>query len=234
MVDGIQAFIHQRGRANGSAGTRRATGAYYWLKNDRLVLPDRSQFASQSAYTHTALHELGHPTGHPSRLNRPTLKEHGGFGSEDYAREELRTEIVAMMTGEKLGVGHEARHGVRQLVDQALENDPREIRAAAVEAQRMSDWLLARERDRTVEEEQHRDGPDAGGTARTPSRETSPDRGDGAPVLPDAGDGVSGHLDDARGADAAQPLTAGLAQRAVPGDADREDSSRSQDMGPSR
>ena len=60
------------------------------------MLPDRSEFASQPASTHTALHELGHPTGHPTRLNRPPLNERGGFGSEDYAREELRTEIVAM------------------------------------------------------------------------------------------------------------------------------------------
>ena len=34
-----------------------------------------------------------------------------------------------------------------------VENDPREIRAAAVDAQRMSDWLLARERDRTPVED---------------------------------------------------------------------------------
>ena len=228
-----EALIKASGvRVDHVAGDR----AYYSLKDDRVVLPDRSQFASQSAYTHTALHELGHATGHPSRLNRPTLKEHGGFGSEDYAREELRAEIAAMMTGEKVGVGHEPRHGTAYVSSwiKALENDPREIRAAAVDAQRMSDWLLARERDRTVEEEQHRGGSDAGGTARTPGRETSPDRGDGAPVLPDAGGGVAGQLDDARGADAAQPLTTGLAQRAAPGDADREDSSRTQDTGPSR
>ena len=64
-----------------------------------MVLPDRSQFESQSAYTHTALHELGHATGHPNRRNRPTLVKHGGFGSETYAREELRAEIAAIMTG---------------------------------------------------------------------------------------------------------------------------------------
>ena len=141
-----------------------------------------------------------------------------------------------MMTGEKLGVGHEPRHGTAYVSSwiKALENYPREIRAAAVDAHRIPDWLLTRERGRTVEEEQRRDGPDACGTARTPSRETSPDRGDGAPVLLDAGGGVTGQLDDARGADAVQPLTAGFAQRAMPGDADREDSSRSQDTGPSR
>ena len=83
------------------------------------MLPDRSQFESPSAYTHTGLYELGHATGHPDRLNRPTLVKHGGFGSEDYAREELRAEIAAMMTGEQLGVGRaSARYRVRQLVDQ--------------------------------------------------------------------------------------------------------------------
>ena len=102
--------------------------AYYNLKDDRLVLPERSQFPSVDAYTHTALHELGHATGHPSRLNRPTLVDHGGFGTETYAREELRAEIAAMMTGEQLGVGHEPRHGTAYVSSwiKALENDPKE------------------------------------------------------------------------------------------------------------
>ena len=144
-----EALIRSTGvRVDHVAGDR----AYYSLKDDRVVLPDRSQFESQSAYTHTALHELGHATGHPDRLNRPTLVNHGGFGSEAYAREELRAEIAAMMTGEQLGVGHEPRHGTAYVSSwiKALENDPKEIRAAAVDAQRMSDWLMARERERSM------------------------------------------------------------------------------------
>ncbi len=140
---------------------------YYSMKDDRVVLPERSQFASQSAYTHTALHELGHATGHPDRLNRPTLVKHGGFGSEAYAREELRAEIAAMMTGERLGVGHEPRHGTAYVASwiKALENDPKEIRSAAVDAQRISDWLLTRERERgqsddKAQPEQHDDKAD--------------------------------------------------------------------------
>ena len=129
---------------------------YYRLSEERVVLPERSQFPSQDAYTHTALHELGHATGHPSRLNRPPLIDHGGFGSEAYSKEELRAEIAAMMTGKKLGVGHEPRHGTAYVGSwvKALENDPREIRADAVDAQRISDWLMARERERAVTEEQ--------------------------------------------------------------------------------
>ena len=155
--------------------------AYYRLSEDRVVLPERSQFASHDAYTHTALHELGHATGHPTRLNRPSLVDHGGFGSETYAKEELRAEIAAMMTGEKLGVGHEPRHGTAYVSSwvKALQDDPREIRAAAVDAQKISDWLLARERERTAEQE--RPSPEPASRedvmARAPERETIPVRG---------------------------------------------------------
>ena len=127
--------------------------ACYRAADDRIVLPERSQFPSQSGYTHTALHELGHATGHPGRLNRDTLVKHDGFGSESYAREELRAEIAAMMAGERLGVGHEPRHGNAYVESwvKALRDDPREIRAAAVDAQRMADWMVARERERAPE-----------------------------------------------------------------------------------
>ena len=121
--------------------------AYYRLSEDRVVLPERRQFRSQAVYTHTALHELGHATGHPNRLNRPTLVHHDGFGSEKYAREELRAEIAAMMTGDKLGIGHAPQHGNAYLDSwiHVLENHPAEIYDAAGDAQRISDWLLARE-----------------------------------------------------------------------------------------
>ena len=41
-----------------------------------------------------------------------------------------------MMTGEQLGVGHEPRHGTAYVSSwiKALENDPKEIRAASVDA----------------------------------------------------------------------------------------------------
>ena len=138
--------------------------AFYRLSEDRVVLPERGQFASQESYTHTALHELGHATGHPDRLNRPTLTKHEGFGSETYAREELRAEIAAMMTGERLGVGHEPRHGTAYVATwvKALEENPREIREACVDAQRASDWLVGRERVREAEHERGAPGREAG------------------------------------------------------------------------
>ena len=137
--------------------------AFYSVSQDRVVLPERGQFASQESYTHTALHELGHASGHPDRLNRPTLTGRGAFGSEEYAREELRAEIAAMMTGERLGVGHEPRHGTAYVASwvKALEENPRELREACVDAQRASDWLVARERERVTEQEKGAPGPEA-------------------------------------------------------------------------
>ena len=44
--------------------------AFYNLNHDEIVLPERVQFPSANHYYQTALHELGHSTGHPERMNR--------------------------------------------------------------------------------------------------------------------------------------------------------------------
>ena len=102
--------------------------AYYDLRRDRIVLPFKEQFPNGPSYYQSALHELGHWTGHPSRLNRRMLLdgiEHG-YGSHAYPREELRAEISSMMTGDRLNIGHDpSRHA--SYVDswvQKLREDP--------------------------------------------------------------------------------------------------------------
>lgn len=71
--------------------------AYYNIRLDEIFLPCKEQFISNQHYNRTALHELGHSTGHESRLNR---KMTGGFGSKDYAYEELVAEITSAFMGE--------------------------------------------------------------------------------------------------------------------------------------
>ena len=87
--------------------------AYYHLGNDEIVFPERGQFPSASHYYQTALHELGHSTGHPERMNRESLLLglEASFGSQAYAKEELRAEISAMMTGDWVEIGHDPRPG---------------------------------------------------------------------------------------------------------------------------
>ena len=69
-------------------------------------------------------------TGHSERMDRDTLKQGAGhFGSVEYAREELRAEMSAMMTGERVGVGHDGSRGAAYVKGwlKALEQDPKEI-----------------------------------------------------------------------------------------------------------
>ena len=97
------------------------------VHTDKVTLPEREQFATANGYYQTALHELGHATGHPSRMDRDTLKNGvGNFGSTEYAREELRAEMSAMMTGDRVGVGHDGRprRGVRRRLDQGARPRP--------------------------------------------------------------------------------------------------------------
>ena len=104
-------------------------------------MPEREQFATANGYYQTALHELGHATGHPERMNRDTLKNGAGhFGSVEYAREELRAEMSAMMTGDRVGVGHDGSRGAAYVEGwiKALDKDPKEIYKAAADAQKIS------------------------------------------------------------------------------------------------
>ena len=58
---------------------RSQSKAYYTPATDTITLPLKEQFKDQEGYYSTALHELGHWTGHESRLARDI---HHPFGSE--------------------------------------------------------------------------------------------------------------------------------------------------------
>ena len=64
----------------------------------RLCFRNTISFPTRNGYYQTALHEVGHSTGHPDRMNRESLQQgiEKGFGSPEYAREELRAEISAI------------------------------------------------------------------------------------------------------------------------------------------
>jgi antirestriction protein ArdC len=120
--------------------------AYYQGgSHDQVHLPRREHFKDAAAYYSTALHELGHATGHQSRLNRDM---HGPFGSEKYAREELRAEISSLMVAQKLGIGHDPGNHAAYVKSwiQALRDDPNEIFRAARDADVIQTWLLEPEK----------------------------------------------------------------------------------------
>ena len=150
--------------------------SYYNMGRDEIVLPERAQFKTAEGYYQTALHEVGHSTGHRDRMNRESLQQgiKDGFGSEAYAREELRAEISAMMSSDRLGVAYEPQHGsayVKGWVE-VLQNDPKEIHKAAAEAGRISDYVCAApERARAQALEKAKDAPDRTDKERERGRE---------------------------------------------------------------
>lgn len=75
--------------------------AFYRTDTDEVHLPERADFKSMQEFYSTALHEIGHSTGHESRLNRDLS---GRFGSEDYAMEELRAEIASIFMEQDLEI----------------------------------------------------------------------------------------------------------------------------------
>ncbi|WP_244907526.1 zincin-like metallopeptidase domain-containing protein [Nitrosomonas aestuarii] len=115
--------------------------AFYRVKTDSIHLPHQHQFETPDRYYATALHELGHWTGYESRLNRDLVHP---FGSEGYAREELRAEIASMLLGTELGIGHDPGQHVAYVGAwiKALEEDPLEIFRAAADAEKIQEYVL--------------------------------------------------------------------------------------------
>ena len=74
---------------------------FYRPSTDEVHLPEREKFKSTQSFYDTAFHEIGHSTGHQSRLNRDLS---GGFGSQSYAMEELRAEIASIFMAQDLGI----------------------------------------------------------------------------------------------------------------------------------
>lgn len=110
--------------------------AYYSPTRDEIHLPLQAQFPSARNYYATALHELGHWTGHESRLKRDLSHP---FRSEGYAREELRAEIASMMLSAEMGLPHDPSQHAAYVASwvSVLKKDPLEIFRAAADAEKI-------------------------------------------------------------------------------------------------
>ncbi|MGL5291359.1 MAG: ArdC family protein, partial [Vibrionaceae bacterium] len=116
--------------------------AFYRLASDSIHLPHKEQFPSADNYYATALHELGHWTGHNLRLNRDIAHP---FGSQGYAKEELKAECFSLIMGEELGVGHDPKQHAAYVGSwiALLKNDPLEIFRATADAEKMVNYVMA-------------------------------------------------------------------------------------------
>jgi len=97
--------ILEKSRAN--IEHRAVDSAHYSPSSDKITLPPKETFKSQGEYYSTALHELGHWTGHKNRLDRDLS---GKFGSDKYAKEELRAEMFSYLQSKELGIDHNVKN----------------------------------------------------------------------------------------------------------------------------
>ncbi len=117
--------------------------AYYSPRTDSIHLPEIERFKSMQDFYATALHEIAHSTGHKDRLNREISN---GFGSPNYAREELRAELASVFMQVELGISVEGRHFENHgayLASwlKAVKNNNKEFFAAAADAERIADYV---------------------------------------------------------------------------------------------
>lgn len=123
----------------------RADTDFYSASKDEIHLPPREQFDESAKYYSTALHELGHWTGHEDRLNRDLS---GKFSSDSYAKEELRAEISSLMVGNSLNIGHNPDNHAAYVKSwiKALKEDPKEILHASKDAEAIHQFIMEKER----------------------------------------------------------------------------------------
>lgn len=122
--------------------------AFYRPSDDSITMPPDSAFKDEYGYMSVFLHECGHATGHATRLNRDLS---GTFGSESYAKEELRAEIASAFTSQALGfqagefdqAAHMENHKAYiQSWAKAIKDAPNELFAAIKDAEKISDYLI--------------------------------------------------------------------------------------------
>ena len=115
--------------------------AFYDVGGDYVQVPQQPAFTAQIDYYRTALHELGHWTGHVSRLGRD---QSGRFATPAYAREELCAELASAFLCAALGIVPTVRHAdyVGSWLE-VLRSDARAIFKAASQASKAADFLLA-------------------------------------------------------------------------------------------
>lgn len=119
--------------------------AFYAPVPDYVQIPPQPAFFDQINYYRTALHELTHASGHPSRLGRDLS---GAFGSAAYAREELVAEMGSAFLCAALGIVPTVRHADYLASWLAvLRADNRAIFRAASAASKAADYWLAKRAD---------------------------------------------------------------------------------------
>ncbi len=108
-------------------------------------MPARKSFDSEDSFFATLAHELSHATGHPSRLNRKSLMDTKGFGTESYSQEELTAEMCAGFLCGHCGILAKVEENSAAYLKhwiEKLEADPSLLLKAGSQAQKAFDYII--------------------------------------------------------------------------------------------
>jgi antirestriction protein ArdC len=149
IIEKAERILAESGAVIKHSGSR----AFYKPSTDEITMPPKELFYSTEGYYSTALHELGHWTGHESRLNR--FSSEAIDSKKEYAKEELRAELASVFVGSETGIKLDDEHFLNHAAYlgswlKALRNDPNELFRAANEADKISEYILQYERKREL------------------------------------------------------------------------------------
>lgn len=118
--------------------------AFYSPGGDYIGMPEAIAFNKPESYYSTLFHEMGHSTGHASRLGRKDLMEMHHFGDTSYSKEELTAEMTAAMLCGIAGIENETIDNSAAYLQgwlSKLQSEPKWLMQAASQAQYAADWI---------------------------------------------------------------------------------------------
>lgn len=141
LIQATGAVIEHRELTSVGKGLQ-VNACFYDPKEDKVVVPPRGHFKTPADYYRSVVHEIGHWTGHESRLNR---LDDAKPGTAEYAREELRAEMASAMICTALGVqgGLDDHAGYLEHYVQLLKQERGALFKAARDAEKIYDMVLS-------------------------------------------------------------------------------------------
>lgn len=129
---------------------------FYRPSTDEIHVMPREHFTSLRHYYGTVAHEIAHSTGAANRLNRKGIVEANGFGTKQYAEEEICAEMTAAFLAKEFDVDlpqkYEENHKAYLLNwGAAIKEDPERFFEAVKEARKAADYMKERMLERGME-----------------------------------------------------------------------------------
>jgi len=118
--------------------------AFYCPTADHVNMPRKELFNDEESYYATMFHELGHSTGHSSRLARPEIGLSSFTVDHAYSKEELVAEMTCIFLCNHVGLAKTWDNNVAYIQHwlKSLKSDPKMLILAAGKAQKASDYIL--------------------------------------------------------------------------------------------